>query len=519
MKLRPWNFDKDKEVVLKWIGNVEVADTQWRIRAAFGVDNQIEMLGFPIAALPLLRVGAFYKDGQLMDANTTGIIYDVNIPQLNQYEVVSSLDACKEFGYYLHKMPELMFQQVFEFRVDGNTYYLPQFEFIRAVFAVNRTITNALMQPTGLELLVKKANLITQKAYLELDDDIPNSVVKDDNFIRYFAWLYFSPKIKASFESIYTKTKAKMNNGEFLNLEVQLPSSSNTQIRFRGIQKGNKFLILQWLGSNLEGNTFNDIEVKHKAFKKKIVAPGKRKYRSSHQQDGIEKILNDNTAERSKQDANQPIEEIVGTQFDFGNPAIIHKISGDTQEVNKGDIYISNQGQGGGVQKHQQQVVGLDESVYGGIIQPIEFKTLEVTTDIKGQGLEYFIKMIQAFQTDYRQYLVSLNFVYLPIGRKFSYITSSKRRVAVIAKFNERSTGLSVYVIEIATPDNKSLSTLMIKSLPEDRAEYVIKEILNGLIYSSGAWNSERLKKYDYVRIKHTKSNSIEWARRIKNYL
>lgn len=59
----------------------------------------------------------------------------------------------------------------------------------------------------------------------------------------------------------------------------------------------------------------------------------------------------------------------------------------------------------------------------------------------------------------------------------------------------------------------------MIKSLPEDREEYVLNEILDGLIYSSGTWNSERLKKYDYVRIKHTKSNSIEWARRIKKYL
>lgn len=59
----------------------------------------------------------------------------------------------------------------------------------------------------------------------------------------------------------------------------------------------------------------------------------------------------------------------------------------------------------------------------------------------------------------------------------------------------------------------------MFKNLPEARAEYVIKEILDGVVYSSGAWNSKRLKKYDHVRIKHTKNNSIEWARRIENYL
>ncbi|MGG2113414.1 Tn7-like element transposition protein TnsE [Lysinibacillus pakistanensis] len=521
MKLRPWTFDKDKEVVLKWIGNLKIKNKQWRIRAAFEVDTHIEILDFPIAALPLLRVGAFYKDGQLMDAKTTGIMYNVNIPQLNQYRVVNSLDACKEFSYYLHANRELMNQKVFEFSVEGNMYYLPQFEFIRAVFAINKTITNAMMQPNGLELLVKKSYLNNYKAYLELEDEIPNVVVKDDDFLRYFAWLYFSPEIKASFESVYTKNKTKIDNEEFLKLEIQLPSSSNTQIRFRGIQQSDKFLILQWLGSDLEGTTFSDVEIKHKAFKKRVAAPGKRKYRKSHQQASFEPILNDNPSEQSKQDANQPVEDILGTQFDFGNPANVHRVFSDTQDVNKGDTYVSNQGQGGGVQKQQQQIVGLDESVYGGAIQPIEFKLLEVTKDIRGQGLEDFIKMIRAFQTNFKQYSVSLNFVYLPIGRKFSHITTttSKRRATAIAKLKDKNTGLSVYVIEVATPDNKSLSTLMIKNLSEDKVECVIKEILCTLVYSSGAWSSSKFKKFDHVRIKHTKNNSNNWARRIEKYL
>ncbi|MFS3930874.1 Tn7-like element transposition protein TnsE [Priestia flexa] len=519
MKLRPWTFDKDKEVLLKWIGNVEIKDKQWKIRAAFEVDNQIEILDFPIAALILLRIGAFYKDGQLMDANTTGIFYDVNIPQLNQYKILSSLDACKEFGYYLHKMPELMFQYVFEFTVEGNTYYLPQFEFIRAVFAVNKNVINAMMLPNGLEFLVKKSYSNNYKAYLELADEIPNVVVKDDNFLRYFAWLYFSPDIKASFESIYTLLKIKESDKAYLKLEVQLSNIADTNIQFRGMQNGNKFLILQWLGADLEGTTFSDIEVKHKAFKKKIAAPGDRKYRKSFKQDEFENILNDDINERSKQDANQQVEDITGTQFGFENLANIHKVFGDEQEVNKGDIYISNQGQGGGIQKHQQQVVGLDESVYGGTIQPIEFKTLEVTADIKGQGLEKFIKMIQAFQAEYKQYSISLNFVYLPIGRKFSYIADNKRRIAAIARINNNRTSISTYILEVATPDNRSLSTLVIKNLMEGREEYILKEILYTLVYSSGSWNRERLSEINHIRLKHAKDNNEDWARRLKNYL
>ena len=513
MKLRPWTFDKDKKVVLKWIGNVEIADTQWRIRAAFEANNQIKMLDFPIAAIPLLRVGAFYKDGQLMDVKTTGIIYDVNIPQLNQYKVVNSLDACKEFGYYLHKMPELMFQYVFEFTVEGNTYYLPQFEFIRAVFAVNKQVINAMMLPNGLEFLVKNSYFNNSRAYLVLADDIPNEIAGDENFLRYFAWLYFSPKVKNSFECIYTKIKAKQSNGEFLKLELELPSSTDTHINFRGIQNGNKFLILQWLGSNMEGTTFSDIEVKHKAFKKRVVAHGKRKYRNSYEKDGVEKILNDNTAERSKQDANQTVEVIVGTQFDFGNPATIHKLFGDTQEVNQGDIYISNQGQGGGVQKQQQQKVGMDESVYGGTIQPIDFKTLQVAKHINGQGLEKFFKMIQLLSKDTHKYQIAMNMVYLPLGRKFSFINENIRRCACIVRVKNRLTNKTQYIIEIATADGKSLSTLIIYQYNFN--EKFLKRILLNLVLNSGSWNKEILKNLDCEKMKHTSNTIYEWKNKL----
>lgn len=515
MKLRPWTFEKNKKVVLKWIGNVAIKDKQWRIRAAFEADNQIEMLDFPMAALPLLRVGAFYKDGLLMDSNTTGIIYDVNIPQLNQYKVVSSLDACKEFGYYLHKIPELMFQYVFEFTVEGNTYYLPQFEFIRAVFAVNKVITNAMMQPNGLELLVKKSYSKNYTAYLELADEIPNMIVKDDNFLRYLSWLYFSSEIKGSFESVYTKIKAKMNKRDFLKLEIQLPSSKNTQISFRGIRKGNKFLILQWLGSNIEGTIFGDIEVKHKAFKKRIVSQGKRKYRKSFQQNAFETILNDNMVKRSKQDTNQPVEEIFGTQFDFGNPATIHKLFGDIQEINQGDIYISNQGQGGGIQKQPQQVeVGLDESIYGGTIQPIDFKTLQVVKNINGQRLEKFIKMIQMLSKDTHKFQVEMNIVYLPLDRKFSFINENVRRCACIVRVKNRLTNKIQYVIEVATPDNKSLSTLIVyKNFIN---EIDLKKLLEKLVKSCGSWNKDIIKNLNCEKVKHTNDNLIDWKRRLE---
>ncbi|OSX93864.1 hypothetical protein BTJ45_01928 [Bacillus mycoides] len=516
MKLRPWRF-KYNEVMLKWLGNATLKKNTWLIRAGVEYNNQIEILEFPIAALPLLKIGAKYKDGQILEHLVDGIIYDVTIPTLDQYKVVTALEACKKVDYYLFANKELMNQSVFEFSVEGKTYYFPQAEFIRAVFAINKIISNAMVRPNGIEFLVTYARLNGQRAFLELADDIPNNIVKDDGFIRYIGWLYFSKILKSSFESIYTLLNQKLMNNQQLKLEVSLPSVLDTFVRFRGINKGNNYLMLEWLGSDMAGTTFTDIEVKHKAFKKLVGAQGKRKYRKSIKENDGEKVLNEDLEKRSKQDADQQVVDMPSTQLQFENIPNVHKVYGAEQQVNQGEIYFSNQGQGGGIQ--QEQVVGFDESIYGGTIQPIDFKTLEVTNDIRGQDLEKFIKMIRVFQSEYKKYSVALNFVYLPGGRTFSFLANGNRRLAAIGRITNQYMTVSSYLIEVSTIDGRSLSTLLIKNISDNMIENIIKELLKKLVYNSGSWNSDSLKHFDYIRVKHTKQNEKEWSRRIEKYL
>ncbi|MFK9095170.1 Tn7-like element transposition protein TnsE [Bacillus salipaludis] len=426
----------------------------------------------------------------------------MTIPQLAQCKVITALDACKSVDYYLFAKPELMSQLVFEISVEGKTYYLPQVEFIRAVFAVNKIMTNTMLQPNWIELLVTKSNLNGQRAFLEMSDEVQNNIVKDENFIRYFAWLYLSPNIKASFESIYTLLAQKILNNDYLKIEVHLPAVLNAFIRFRGIKKDNKYLILQWLGSDMEGTTFTDIEVKHKAFKKGIAAPGQRKYRKSIKEDDGEKVLNEDNEKRSKQDANQQVVDTPSTQLQFDNLADVHKVYGSEQEVNQGDIYFSNQGQGGGVQK-QEQVVDLDESIYGGTIQPIDFKTLEVTNDIKGQGLEKFLKMIQLLAMDANKYKVAMNFVYLPLGRKFSFVANQMRRVSCVVYIQNKAIYKEFYVFEVATPDGKTLSTLIVDFTNKTNKELHISKIIKDIVLNSGSWKTKELSKFSFKRLKH----------------
>lgn len=81
---------------------------------------------------------------------------------------------------------------------------------------------------------------------------------------------------------------------------------------------------------------------------------------------------------KDKEKRSKQVVDTPSTQLQFENLANVHKTYESEQKVNHGNIYIFNKGQGGGVQK-KEQVVGLDESIFVGTIQPIDFKTLEDT--------------------------------------------------------------------------------------------------------------------------------------------
>ncbi|MDA1617286.1 Tn7-like element transposition protein TnsE [Bacillus cereus group sp. TH204-1LC] len=174
-------------------------------------------------------------------------------------------------------------------------------------------------------------------------------------------------------------------------------------------------------------------------------------------------------------------------------------------------MYISNDGKGGGIKT--EQVVGLDESIYGGHIQPIEFKALEVTSDIRGQGLGKFIKMVQMLAKSTAKYEVSLNFSYLPLERKFLFIGEGCRRIVCIVRVLNKESNQITYILEVATPDNKTLSTLLVYKNRD--GEKGIKDLLKRLVFQGGSWSKDILLNIKCNKVKHTNIILIDWKNKI----
>lgn len=143
---------------------------------------------------------------------------------------------------------------------------------------------------------------------------------------------------------------------------------------------------------------------------------------------------------------------------------------------------------------------------------------MEIADTHMNYGLDKFIAMIRYLAVNYSHLSVSINFVYLPLGRKFSYLLDGKRRVCAIAKVNN---GLKEsFILEVAVPDNRSLSTLIVPSLGlAYRNEIHIQGLLTKLVLNSGSWSNSFLKNQVHNKIRHSNETAMNWAQRLINYL
>ncbi|MBG9787020.1 Tn7-like element transposition protein TnsE [Brevibacillus laterosporus] len=515
IKIQPWPFG-DQVVTLHWIGNVRLKDKQWYIQVAFVDKSNCELIELPIGVLPMLRIGIPYKEGYPLNTQKQGTLFKIDIHNSDINPVEKAINICRNFNIYLHKKPSLMNQNILSVTVNNVIYHIPHVEWIRSLYTPNKTLANALLRPNGLDLLVNSTNITNDNvAFIDFVDEIPNSIM-NKAFAHYFAWLYLTEDIKKSYASVQSNAYAASITNTYsygIPLEVTMPNITDMTLVCRGIKQGNEIIVLEILGIDGVAIPFKKLHYSHKANKKYTYTNKARKKRISNKDQADEYILNENIGERSRVDAHQQVIDLEPTQIAFRSSTEIVKVQKQEQKVNQGNEYISNKGKGGGI---KQQIVGVDEAILGGKISPIEFKRLEIVDTFMNYGLDSFINMIQCLVNKYSYLNISLNFVFLPVGRKFSYLPDGRRRICAIVSVEFEGNG--AYILEVAVPDNRSLSTLLLKlGADMEVDEKIIIKTLEHLVFNSGNWNSKFLKEIPHKRIKHIDDTANYWAHRIKD--
>ncbi|MCF8011711.1 MAG: hypothetical protein K9L17_07210 [Clostridiales bacterium] len=203
------------------------------------------------------------------------------------------------------------------------------------------------------------------------------------------------PEIRNAFESVQTNTYAQatiskgLANGQAVELTV--PELLNSNWTFQGKRHGRNVLIYELLAFTGAELPVEWIDYSHQSIKRRVYSNKSRKKRVYYQ--GKEQTLEINNEDnnQAREDAHQPVVESENTQVTFKHNPEIRRIAKYEQQINQGDSYTSKQGRGGST----FIAASVDESIAGGNIQPVEFKTLEVTYERDGFGLEDFYKMIK----------------------------------------------------------------------------------------------------------------------------
>ncbi|MGC5325181.1 Tn7-like element transposition protein TnsE [Brevibacillus sp. SYSU BS000544] len=529
LKLRPWKFPKAEVVELYWFCSpYRDVNGNWMLPVAFKrKTNEIKILHFSWGILPALRLGQKYIDG-LAISTKKGTISSVEIPNAEQGQICSSFDMPPEL-YFLYRNQELGTQKVWKRSVGEYDYYIPCVEIIRSMLATSRTLAHQLLQPNGLELIIDQIRIFDSELHIYLSKEFPKSLINEKN-VLHLVWLYFNKFARTVWDSTYTnlvKGTIGQSENSFANnrtrnipLETVFPIVGKSQITFRGIQAGKSILVMEFIGVTGFDVRFNKIVYSHPLLKRNVEIERPQKSRIVTQiseEKGF--ILNDNS-ESSKINSHQDVLELMATLHGYQHMPDMKINRVALQEIGIEPSTKYSQGRGGR-NEHGRKEVSTHDSMYGGDTSPIEFDTLLAVPIFHGLGLESFFKLIHYMQKEFPQIRISMGVVQLPLGKRFSICPDGNRRTCAIVCI-ESEGRLPTYILEIARPDDWSISTLLfssIKPLKPPRIENYIQNLLKSLVEKGGHWDRDAFDQcieLHFKKVKHIKPQSLDrWTERI----
>ncbi|CAH1209622.1 hypothetical protein PAECIP111893_03078 [Paenibacillus plantiphilus] len=528
LTLRSWPFPENHEAELVWFGSPFMDyKGNWRIRLAFKtLAEGIKVVSYPWGTIPYLRIGQIYSNGaydQIRPMN--GSAFHFTIDAFNQGTVTNGFKLPKrliDFG----KNPELGLQNIIQYQTNGLTYCIPVIELIRALFINSRYLAYYLLQPHGLDLLIDNSYWQGETLHFDLSNRVPAKLATDSN-VRHLSWIYSDPMIRSLWDSVYQNMfgqavksspynpTATLKKGVPLNID--LPPLGPIEMHTRGVQFIDYVLVKEIIAIGGFQHPSNEILFWHPSKKRREWSSGDKTIRMIPGSKNTDFVLNDQS-DNAKEDSNQDILETSPTIMRFANYPVVETRRSSVRHSNTGNEVIVSTGRGG---KHAaaSKEVSTQDSVVGGDTPPIDFQTLETIPASEAIGLEPFFQMIEMLKKTV-SVNVRMSVVRVPPGRRFSVCIDGSRRTCAIVQLTNRAS--TSYIVEVARPDNWSISTLILRPMNQSSFKVIernIKQLLDGLVQKGGHWDQyvlNRCRDLNIEKVKHYQNDSVkEWANRL----
>lgn len=250
----------NEAVEVFWLTGFGCTETNdWFVRTLFRGRSTGKLFprSLPIGMLPALALGTCFDRGQLRWDLSTGMLGHAIVPDMANYELLTSADVSAQV-YPLPSKSGL--QKLFRYRTGAGDVLIPVAELVRALFVHNRALALALMRPAGLEqLFYPNAPRWRDSARLRFTHEMPAKSISRQLALE-FAWMAFNEGARCSWDSV-----RRLTLGQPYVL-FQPPPIRESAWWFRGLRHGNTWLVLELQGLSGRRLPFDELVYSHPDF-------------------------------------------------------------------------------------------------------------------------------------------------------------------------------------------------------------------------------------------------------------
>ena len=484
-----------EHVELYWLAGLCEEKNAWFVRAVMrGVkSNRYSMVLLPIGLSPLLSLGHMFAQGEMLSLPARGILGSATVIDVSDYEEITSADIPSSL--YSFGGNEVGIQRLFRYRTAQGYILIPAIELIRYLFLHNRVLANAVIRPGALNLLFHPAVPgYRPKFTLRFTSRIPKSCLSR-HFVQEFAWIALDPDARRAWDSVCIQSQGKQY------VSFTPPPLQNSEWRFRGVQHGNQWLVLELLHLTGKNHPCDELHYGHPSMKGGIRTSAKADDKTDSDTEN-----NDDKASREHVTYDYELDDGQEGATAGGQKSIdaYSKLSDFDRDITVGKLLIELDRPGGvltndavGTTAPRSQIrktikVTSGEQSHSGKLPPLEFKLLTPATWDSIGDLEALAGTVMhmAKRLPWVQFAMSL--CQLKAGRVFS-TANRKPRVALVVTILPPNCP-PIVLLDIERTGDVALSMIAMRfqnCLSFDVIEASVKLALDGLVDASGHWDHE----------------------------
>ena len=496
------SFAKLKEdVELVWLaGFFQDMEGGWRVGAATrGIDKgKIEQHHLPIGLLPVLALGRCFSNGDPTKLTLHGELANIVIPNLGEYTEVTA-DQIPDDLFPLNRKRKI--QKLLRYRLDDLDVLVPTIVLIQRLFALNKTMANALMRMGGLlDLCRAERPGFYDDLHLHFTDAMPVRALSD-KFASDFAWIAVHPDIRPSWDSVAAATEGH----EYVSFTPPLVLNMPWTVRW--VRNDTTALVLDIIRIAGKSYPCKTLYYHHPLLKQS------QKARPRHLSKGEDEseetalvrqvrdyVVDDGTT-GSRTDAHQPLLPISGALSEFTDHIPVIKVLRKSEEQpdrtgGSDETATDTEGTASSrtstVRRRVRVTASVGEERQDSKLPPIEFSLLDPADPDYFGELEPLIGALRLMADLVSSVRISMSLCALKPGRAISVVGKRRRPCLVAALWS--TSRPPVILLDIDHAGDVALSSLALRyrrPLPFEDMERHVKTMLDGMVDNHGHWNMD----------------------------